>query len=72
MGWGYGKSDWGSINGRRALWGWGYAHKNRFQGPLFLFLNRAKGSPIIIESLRIFINSISVSFENFPQKKFVA
>jgi hypothetical protein len=34
-------------------------------------MRRAKGSPIIILSLRSLINSISVSFENFPQKKFV-
>lgn len=70
MGWRYGKSENVSIIGRRSVWGWRYAHKNRFTGPLLLSLNRPKPSPIIIESLRIFINSISVSFKNFPQKKF--
>lgn len=71
MGWRYGKSQNVSIIGRRSVWGWRYAHKNRFTGPLFVHLRRAKASPIIILSLRIFINSISVSFENFPQKKFI-
>lgn len=66
MGWRYaGKYNWASGVAPVGLCG-----KNRFKGPLFLCRNRAKGSPIIILSLRIFINSISVSFENFPQKKF--
>ena len=70
MGWRYGKSENVSIIGRRSVWGWRYAHKNRFTGPLLLHLNRTKPSPIIILSLRIFVNSISVPFKNFPQKNF--
>jgi len=60
----------GSIYGRRPSPPWGYAHKNRFKGPLLLCPKRAKASPIIILSLCRLINSVSVSFENFPQKKF--
>ena len=53
-----------------AVCGWGSSRKNRFQGPLFLHRNRPKPSPIIVLSLRIFINSISVSAENSRRKFF--
>lgn len=67
MGWRYaGKYNWASCPAPVGLCG-----KNRFKGPLFLCRNRAKGSPIIILSLCRLISFVLISFENFPQKKFV-
>ena len=59
MGVGYGKSELGSINGRRALWGWGYAVKIDSRVPYSYTEDGLKPPP----SLFYPSNSSSIQFQ---------